>query len=102
MAKRVIGAERLFSLGDYKNVRLIESMEFDDEGMTDSDLDALRLMNMYNLYLGFAMHQLVLQGVKEVGFDPTEVMRVVFEERSKLEETINELQDFEREVEEDE
>lgn len=91
MAKRTIGAERLFSLGDYKNIRLIESMEFDDEGLTDEDLDAIRLTNIYNLYMGFAMHQMVLQDVKEVGFDPQEIMEVVMSERQNLEETISNL-----------
>lgn len=94
MAKRTIGAERLFSLGDYKNVRLIESMEFDDEGLTNEQLDALRYENILNLYLGFALHQIVLQDVKGVGFDPQEIIEIVKLERQNLvEETTEESED---------
>ena len=88
MAKRIIGAERLFSLGDYKNVRLIESMEFDDEGLTDDELDSLRLANIYNLYMGFALHQMVLKDVKRLGFDEASVARMVIEERQQLAENV--------------
>jgi len=95
MAKRVIGAERLFSLGDYKNVRLIESMEFDDEGLTDDELDSLRLANIYNLYMGFALHQLVLRAVKEAGFDEASIARMVVEERQHLAENIDSLVNME-------
>ena len=100
MAKRVIGAERLFSLGDYKNVRLIESMEFDDEGLTDIALDALRFVNILNLYAGFALHQSVLQDVKEAGFDPRQVMEMVLSKRQNVEETLANLVEVE-EVEND-
>ena len=91
MANRIIGAERLFSLGDYKNIRLIESVEFDDEGFTDDELDSLRLANLYNLYMGFALHQLVLKGVKELGFDEASVARMVVEERQRLAENVDSL-----------
>ena len=91
MAKRIISAERLFSLGDYKNVRLIESMEFDDEGLTDDELDSLRLANIYNLYMGFALHQMVLQAVKKLGFDEASVARMVVEERQQLAENVSSL-----------
>ena len=95
MAKRIISAERLFSLGDYKNVRLIESMEFDDEGLTDDELDSLRLANIYNLYMGFALHQMVLQTVKKLGFDEASVARMVVEERQQLAENVSSLVEME-------
>ena len=91
MAKRIISAERLFSLGDYKNVRLIESMEFDDEGLTDDELDSLRLANISNLYMGFALHQMVLRAVKKLGFDEASVARMVVEERQQLAENVSSL-----------
>jgi hypothetical protein len=83
MAKRVIGAERLFSLGDYKNVRLIESMEFDDEGYDDEALDAIRYITMLNLYIGFAIHQKVLEHVKQEGFNPDAIIKFVASERAE-------------------
>ena len=95
MAKRIIAAERLFSLGDYKNVRLIESMEFDDEGLNDNELDGLRLANIYNLYMGFALHQLVLKEVKALGFDEAAVARMVVEERQQLAENVDSLVEVE-------
>lgn len=91
MAKRVIGAERLFSLGDYKNVRLIETVEFDDEGYDDEALDAVRYITFLNLYLGFAMHQKVLKEVKEVGFVPEEIMEWARSERQIVKEELNNL-----------
>ena len=84
MAKRTIGAERLFSLGDYKNLRLIESVEFDDDGYTQDDLDLMRYMNILNLYMGFATHQDVLQKVKEGGFNTDAIVDMVFAARREL------------------
>lgn len=90
MAKRTIGAERLFSLGNYKNLRLIESVEFDDEGFDDEKLDLIRYANILNLYIGFAIHQDMLQLVKDTGFDPESIRVLVESERKRLEEDYKE------------
>lgn len=57
MAKRTIGVERLFNLGNYKNVRISEFVELDDKDWTEEELDLWRILTVFNAYWTFASHQ---------------------------------------------
>lgn len=84
--KRTIGVERLFSLGKFKNIRFIESIEIpDDEGMTEDDLDILRSLSISNVYMSFAAHQLMLENINEVDWKAEDVIRIIKEERDRKE-----------------
>ena len=65
MAKRQIGVERLFNLGQYKNLRLTELVEVNDEDMTEQELEALRMIMLLNVYQSFGMHKVILSQIAE-------------------------------------
>lgn len=86
MAKRTVGAERIFNLGQYQNIKWIELLEFDDSEMDQDTLDMLRYSTVLNLYMSYALHQTFIKQLKKGSFDPPDIMELVAKERSILNE----------------
>lgn len=85
MGSRKVAVDRLFNLGDYKNVRFSEEVEV-DEDVSDEFMDVLRYGLILNAYMGFALHHKLLKEVNAAGWDPDEIMTIVLRERGLLEE----------------
>jgi len=83
--ERVISLERLFTLGQYKNMKWIETVEFNDFDMTDTDVDLLRYALILNTYLGFALHRKFLEDVNASEFNADEIIHLVMRERGMIE-----------------
>lgn len=84
MAKRTLGVDRLFSLGNYKNLRITEIVEIDDSEVSKDELEALRAMNILSVYSTFAMHQTLLKRIAGVGFDPAAIADIIEDARKEI------------------
>lgn len=98
MAKRTLGVDRLFSLGNFKNLRITEMIELDDSEMSDEELEAVRAMNILSVYSTFALHQTLLHNIANAGFDPAAIIEIVEDarkeiERLLIEEQVEEIED---------
>jgi len=86
--QRTISLERLFTLGQYKNMKWIEAVQFDDTDMTTEWMDMLRYSLALNCYLGFAIHNFVDDELKELGeavpLTPENIIHLIARERGLL------------------
>lgn len=88
---RTISMERIFPLGQYKNLKWREEITFDDEGMEKAQVDVLRHGLILNGYLGLALHNALDDELKRVAesegnvLTPEDMVRLVLKERGLLE-----------------
>jgi len=65
MAKRKFGVERLFNLGSFKNVRVIEQVEIDDDQYTEDEISGMRMLLLLRTYEVFAKNKVLMCGLAE-------------------------------------
>lgn len=64
MAKREFGVERLFNLGSFKNLRVREFIELDDDQYSEEQIDAVRMLMLLNAYKVFGMNKTLLESME--------------------------------------
>lgn len=108
---RTISMERIFPLGQYKNLKWREEVTFDDEDMLDSQVDILRHGLILNGYLGLALHNTLDDELKRTAESEggalmsEDLVRLVLKERGLLKgegSKVMKIYLFDEECEEDE
>lgn len=82
MAKRAISVERLFNLGNYSNIKFVETMEFDDELLDENQVAALRHMAILSVYHNFMLHRKINAQLEGLGPDKVlELLKLMYDEQ---------------------
>jgi hypothetical protein len=66
MSKRTVSVERLYSLGDFKNIKFTESQEIDDE-ISETEIDKIRFLQIIDIEIRHKWYlKLFVEGIKEI------------------------------------
>lgn len=83
-----LSIERLFSLGDYKNIKIIaETSDISDEDWSNPEVIAvLRKELVSEIYINFALSQFVMGNLQDdmINNEWEEIMKTMLEKRKEL------------------